>query len=146
MNIHSQIPPVTRCGSFHPGHEVHWIQALGAEGDPETGEGSALVDSEGWITISLDNGRTERRWTHEPTRLAKALEACGSRVVLRTRSVLGVPSEDGMYTFSVDHRPSSCPSADEDQDEESLEEQLTKRGGFTISGDELARRGLIPVD
>jgi len=30
--------------------------------------------------------------------------------------------------------PSSCPSADEDLDEESLEEQLSKRNGFTITG------------
>ncbi len=146
MSIDSQIQPVTWCGSFRAGHVVHWIQALRGKDDPETGEGSASVDSDGWITIPLDNGRTERLWNHDPTRLAQALEAHGSRVVLRTLSVLGVPHEGGSYLFSVALKPSSCPSADEDPDEESLEEHLAKRGGFTISGQELARRGLIPAD
>jgi len=143
MIIYSQIPGVTLCGSFHAGHDIHWIQALRAKDVPEkgevTGEGWASVDSEGWITISLDDGRTERRWNHDPTRLAKALEAHGSRVLLRTLSVLGVPHEGGRYIFSVDRRPSPCPSADEDLDGESLVEQLTKRGGFTISGKEARR-------
>ena len=150
MIIYSQIPGVTLCGSFHAGHDIHWIQALRAKDLPEkgevTGEGSASVDSEGWITISLDDGRTERRWNHDPTRLAKALEAYGSRVLLRTLSVLGVPHEGGRYVFSVDRAPSPCPSGDEDLNNGSLEEQLTMHGGFTISGQELARRGLIPAD
>ncbi|MEJ7764670.1 MAG: hypothetical protein WKF86_04170 [Acidimicrobiales bacterium] len=131
----------TPCGSFHAGHELHRIQARWAEDDPETGEGSASVDSTGWITVRLDNGRTERRWTHDPTCIAKTLEECGSRVVLRTLSVLGVPFEHGRFVFNVDDKPSSCPIADEDLDEESLEEQLTERGGFTLSWQESAQRG-----
>lgn len=146
MTNDAPVPAVTRCGSFHEGHDVHWIQGLRGKEDPETGPGSASVDTVGWVTVSLDNGREKRWWNHDPVRLAGLLEASGSRVVSRTHSVLGIPHDDGSYLISIAGQPSPCPVADEALREASLEEQLIRRGGFTISGAELVRRGLVEGD
>jgi hypothetical protein len=72
------------------------------------------------------------------------MEVSGPRVIVRTLSVLAVPHELGRsYVISVAHESSPCLGADEDLRGLSLEEELEGRGGFTISGDELAQPILL---
>ena len=126
------LPPPLRCGLFRAGHEVHLVQAIRAGDDDEAWPGTALVDTAGWISISLDSGRVDRRWTHDPVRLAHLLGKSGGQVLLRTKSILSIAHDDGAYFISAGAGPSPCPGAHEDLAHLSWGEVLAKRGGVTV--------------
>ena len=134
-----------RCGSYHLGHETHWIQAKLAIREPSRGTGTARVEADGWITVDLNSGQSVRRWTHDPARLAQQLAAASHRIELRAKGVLGVPSAQGLYIISVAEEPSPCPNADEVTGNLSPVELLQQRGGFTARL-EARGAGLISPD
>ena len=126
------LPPPLRCGLYRAGHEVHFVQAIRAGNDDEVWPGTASVDATGWISITLDTGSVMRRWTHNPGRLADLLGDCGGRVLLRTKSILSIPSGHGAYCVSVAEGPTPCPPANEDLSDLSWDQLLARRGGATV--------------
>ena len=130
------IPRPLECGSYLVGHEVHWIQARLSD-EPPAAERAARVDANGWVTVQLDAGDGRRVWTHDPVRLAALLARTAGRAVLRSHSVLAVPSPNGHSCVSVAHEPSPCPDPDEDLSGLSLVELVDRRGGFIMPGSDL---------
>lgn len=126
------LPPPLRCGLYRAGHEVHFVQAIRAGNDDEAWPGTASVDAAGWISITLDSGRIERLWTHNPARLAYLLAESGGHVLLRTKSILSIPNGHGAHYFSVGEDPTPCPPANEDLSDLSWDQLLTRRGGVTV--------------
>ena len=98
------------CGSYHAGHEVHWIQARLSRESPPIGEGRATVTDDGWITIELDDGQTTRAWTHDPAWLTHLFGGPSGPVVRRPASVLAV---SGSHLVSIGDQPSPCPGPTE---------------------------------
>jgi hypothetical protein len=130
------IPRLLACGSYHPGHDVHWIQAKRSH-EPPAVECVASVGTDGWVTVTRDAGDSQRVWNHDPGRLAALLARTAGRAVLRSHNVLAVPSADGHYCISVASASSPCPEPDEDLGELSLGEQVLRRGGFSVPASEM---------
>lgn len=131
-----------RCGLYRPGHEVHWVQALGAMRRLDT-EPPIVGRLAGWEqngTITLDiGGKVERVWNHEPNRLAGLALRVDSRVSLQPGwGLLRVESSDGHYLFyvgdPVDHL--ECPGSPPTGDPLDL---LAQTGGFSIPAGEALR-------
>ena len=125
-------PPPLRCGLYRAGHEVHFAQAIRSGNDDEVRPGTASVDAADWISISLDNGRIERRWTHDPVRLAHLLAEYEGRVLLRSKSILSIPHGGGDYFVSVGGGATPCPPANEHLSDLSWDQMLARRGGVTV--------------
>jgi hypothetical protein len=132
----SALPRPLDCGSYHPGHDVHWIQAKLSYERPAAA-GVAQMEADGWVTVHLDAGDSRRVWTHDPVRLAALLARTEGRAELRAPGVLAVPSGNGYHCVSVASEPSPCPDPDEDVSGLPLDELVRQRGGFSIPGDQL---------
>jgi hypothetical protein len=128
------LPPVLRCGTYHLGHVVHFIQwnRSSREGLGEPVEVEAVADDG---TITFTDGET--RWSHDPERLRVLLERTGNRARLRSMGVLTV----GSYVVSVADGPSPCPAdGGAPRPGETLAEELARRGGLFIRGTEVIAR------
>jgi hypothetical protein len=75
-----------QCGSFRPGHTVHWIQARKAAED-RTGRqrGEVVETGEGWLLVRFDDGTHRRYGNHDVPRLEVLLEELGTRVEVQER-------------------------------------------------------------
>lgn len=124
-----RVEPPVRCGSYTPGHEIHVIQARLSWESPPIALGTATVEPDGWVAITLDSGEELRRWIHEPVCLAQHLELTKGRVELRVHRVLAVESRSGHRLFCLAEEPTPCPSPDEDTSAWSPAELVLKRGG-----------------
>jgi hypothetical protein len=75
---HYGIRPVDRsCGSYGPGHQVHWIQAKKSveEGQPVI-DVSIVVHHDGRVDIEGDEMKLPL-WNHDPERLRDAVDYWG---------------------------------------------------------------------
>ena len=92
------IERVRPCGSYTPGHDMHYIQARKSR---EAGERRPAridsVDDDGTITFA--DGTT--LWNHDPARLQGLLAIHGSDVSLRAYGVMGLAHDGGEYCFCV---------------------------------------------
>jgi hypothetical protein len=78
--------PVKQCGSFLPGHTVHWIQARKAREDATGREAGQVIETgPGWLLVRLDDGTHRRYGNHDIPRLDRLLEEHGTRVVVQER-------------------------------------------------------------
>jgi hypothetical protein len=129
-----RIPRLLACGSYHLGHEVHYIQArLSREGEPRAG--TVTVGDFGWLTISFDVGGRQRLWNHDPDRLRALLARTEGRAGLRSSGVLAVKSRDGHYCVSVATEESPCPDPAEDVETLTLDELMRSRNGFLLTAE-----------
>ena len=127
------IPPVRRCGRYHRGHDVHFIQARLSREEVGRDEQRTIRDVADDGAITFTDGTTV--WNHNPERLRPVLMHCGNAVVLGSYGVLRVPKDGGAYLFSVCSEPDPCrrESADHRPDE-SMADELLRRDGFVRSG------------
>lgn len=133
----SELGFARRCGSYRPGHEVHYIQARKSrEAGPGTSATVTAVDDDG--TIHFADGTT--KWHHEPRRLGRALELGGTGVQLCPFGLLRVPNGDGAHIFCVGDEPSPCPGpAAPPETLEDLVTQIEERRGFLLPGVDVLR-------
>jgi hypothetical protein len=121
------VPPVRTCGSYHRGHDVHFIQVrLSFESGPGQRRTVANVDDDG--TIRFVTG--EPVWHHDPGRLKAVLNVYGPEARMDSYGVLRVPTERGAYCFSVATEPDPCRTDTLDaRPGESIVEEVLRRGG-----------------
>jgi len=133
----SDLGSARHCGSYRPGHEVHYIQARkSSEAGLGTSATVTAVDEDG--TIHFANGTT--KWNHEPRRLRRALGLHGPGVQLCPFGVLRVPNGNGAYCFCVGNEPTPCPGpAANPTSLDDLVQQTKERGGFLIPGPDVLR-------
>jgi hypothetical protein len=126
------LPPVRHCGSYQPGHDIHYIQArlsFGLGG----GQWCTIRDvaDDGTITFS----DASDAWNHDPYRLRAVLAHCGTSVLLGAYGVLRLPTDRGAYCFSVRAEPDPCRAeTGERRPGESLVDELLRRGGIVRRG------------
>jgi hypothetical protein len=145
MDDHSDAPigaasPTDRvrgCGSYTPGHDVHYIQTRvsRAAGERRAARIDAVHDDG---TITLADGTT--LWNHDPTRLRGLLARHGSDVWLGAHGVMRLSRHGGDYCFCVASEATPCPAPAAPPDSlEDVVRQAAERGGFMISGQQLLR-------
>lgn len=86
--------PAKLCGSYRPGHTIHWLQA-GKAAEDRTGRERGVVIETGksWLVGRLDDGTHRRDSNYDIPRLEQLLEEHGTRVVVQERgSVLWLSS------------------------------------------------------
>jgi hypothetical protein len=122
------VPPTWDCGSYHRGHDVHFIQArLTWELRRDERRTVHEVADDG--TITFTDGPP--LWNHDPERLRLMLSLYGNDVLLGAHGVLQVPNERGTYYFSVANENDPCrPETTEYRPGESPAEELLRRGGL----------------
>jgi hypothetical protein len=125
------IPYGIRCGSYTPGHDVHYIQArLSAEHGMGMPARIERVDDDG--TIRFVDGST--LWNHDPERLRAILDRFGNDAFLMSRGVLRLPNGTGAYLICVAEAPDPCRADTATViPGESLADELRRRGGFLRS-------------
>jgi hypothetical protein len=124
-------PAVRSCGSYHYGHDVHFIQArLSSESGPGERRTVADIDDDG--TIRFVAGAPV--WNHDPERLRTVLSVYGPQVRIGSHGVLRVPSERGAYCFSIATERDPCRSDNSDAPtrEPIIEEGLSRVAGTPI--------------
>ena len=131
-----------RCDLYRPGHLVHWIQARKAYEGPANWGKLAEVDGD-WITVSyLD--RVARYRSHDLTTVADIAEP-GAKVRVSERfhllniQLLNHLSKGFCVALETD---AWTPCSFEPLIEvtpEALAERLETRGGFSVSGELIAR-------
>jgi hypothetical protein len=86
--------PAKPCGSYLPGHTIHWIQARKAAEDRTGRErGEVIETGKSWLVVRLDDGTHRRYGNHDILRLEQLLEEHGTRVEVQERwAVLWVGS------------------------------------------------------
>jgi hypothetical protein len=92
---HCGIPIDRSCGSYRPGHQVHWIHAKKAsEKDQPLVAVSITFRGYGWVDIQ---GRdlSWTLWTHEATRLHQVWDTCGCAVWKTRWHMLSLPGPYG---------------------------------------------------
>jgi hypothetical protein len=78
--------PAKLCGSYRPGHTIHWIQARKAAEDRTGRErGEVIETGERWLVVRLDDGTHRRYGNHDIPRLEQLLEEHGTRVEVQER-------------------------------------------------------------
>jgi hypothetical protein len=121
-----------QCGSYGPGHLIHWIHFNHSMREPSVViPVAASVDDDGLVHIEGDDVSLVR-WTHRPALLRDALYRFGGMAVWKPRwHILAVPTEafiggartvfslaalderrecDGQRTTNPDHLVASAPS------------------------------------
>jgi hypothetical protein len=92
---HYGIPVGRSCGSYRPGHEVHWIHAKKAgESDQPLIDVSITFRGHGWVEIQGED-LSLMLWSHEAARLHQAWNRCGHAVWKPRWHMLNLPGPDG---------------------------------------------------
>ena len=83
-----------RCGSYGPGHQIHWIHFNHSMREPSVViPATASVDDDGLVHIEGD-GLSLVRWNHRPALVRAALQRFGGRADWKPRwYLLAVPTE-----------------------------------------------------
>lgn len=86
-----------RCGSYRPGHDIHWIHFKKATFEPgERIPVTARVDDDGLVHIEGD-GLSLVRWHHRPAAVRAALDRFGGMALWKPRwHLLAVPTDSFM--------------------------------------------------
>ena len=133
------------CGSYQPGHDVHWIQWHNGSQDtvnlPRSGR-LIDVDDAGNVVIEVD-GTVLRLWNHDPERLRILVAHNDGAILYQSRwDLLYTAADRGRYVFCVcpedspDRLPCLNPDAPSPRD---FIEQANEAGGFLISAIDLRR-------
>lgn len=135
-------PGPVGCGSYHPGHSVHVIQALRAHRAEEAWHAIRIVEvrDDGLVIAESDDLGPCRWWHHEPDRL-RAM-AMGPGLIVEANppwSLLHLRQADRWPVFSVCRPEDARPCLRGDGPDDVLD-LLDERGGFLMSPDELLAR------
>jgi hypothetical protein len=131
------IERVRPCGSYTPGHDVHYIQAR-KSGEAGAGQAAHIVSVDDDGTITFADGTT--LWNHDPDRLRGLLERHGFDVRLCAYGVMKLPHDATAYCFCVAPAATPCPGpVGPPESFEDVVRQVAERGGVMISGQELLR-------
>ena len=100
------------CGSYSPGHQMHWIQAKKSweDGQP-TIDVSVVVHNDGRIDLEGDELQVTM-WNHDPERLRDVVECrgCGRAVWKPRFHVLAVPGPSGcLLSLGILGRTNTVP-------------------------------------
>lgn len=117
-----------RCGSYGPGHEVHWIQAKKVANEPGDIQPASVVWSHGDTVVIEVGGGLRRFHNHEAGRIDQIAQRYERRATFVPRwSVLCIPgcvtgpvfdlegsrtTGDGdayLFYLADDHRWRACP-------------------------------------
>jgi hypothetical protein len=106
-----EIRPVDRsCGSYGPGHQVHWIQAKKSweELQSAVAVDVAIDHDAGWVRLDGD-GLATTLWNHDPRRLQSVLGS-SCRAMWRPQfHVLVVPGPWGyLFSLATPHQAKPC--------------------------------------
>ncbi len=98
---YGEIRPIDRsCGSYRPGHQVHWIQAKkSVEEEQPLIDVSVVVHRDGRVDIECDELNLTL-WNHDPQRLQSAVDYWGRAVWKPRYHVLSLPGLFG-YVFNL---------------------------------------------
>ena len=92
---HYGIPVEPSCGSYRPGHRVHWIHAKKAsEKNQPLIQVSITFRGYGWVDI-VGEDLSLTLWSHEATRLHQAWDRCGRAVWKSQWHMLSLPGPSG---------------------------------------------------
>lgn len=136
---YNQIRPVDRsCGSYGPGHQVHWIQAKNSAAEQPVIGVSIVVHRDGRVDLEGPQLKVTL-WNHDPHRLRDAVGQRGrGRAVWKPGfHLLAVRGHSG-YVFNLaalDQRTPCHPSARQDPGESTsdfIARALREDDGFTL--------------
>jgi hypothetical protein len=137
-----EIRPINRsCGSYGPGHQMHWIQAKKSwEDEQPMIDVSIVVHHDGRVDLEGDE-LTLTMWNHDPDRLRDVVDYAGrGRAVWKPRfHVLALPGPSG-YLFNLaalDQRTPCHPGARQAPGESTpdfLARTIREDHGFTVPG------------
>ncbi len=105
------------CGSYHPGHDPHYIQHRLCRDETDPTDAARLVEirsiaDDGWIEFELD-GEVHRRWNHRSGRLQRILAHHDDVLVtvsLRWHLLEAYrPDLSGAWLFNLGKRRTRCP-------------------------------------
>jgi hypothetical protein len=92
---HYGIPVDRSCGSYRPGHQVHWIHARKAsENDQPLIDVSVTFRGDGWVDIHGED-LSLTLWTHETTQLRQVWDRCGRAVWKPRWHMVSLPGPSG---------------------------------------------------
>jgi len=137
---HYGIRPVDRsCGSYGPGHQVHWVQARKSAENPQpVSHVSVVVHDDGRVDLE-GHELQATMWNHDPDRLRDAVRDRGRGIWKPRFHVLAVPGPSG-YLFNLaalDERTPCHPSARQAPGESTpdfLARAMREDHGFTVPG------------
>ena len=97
---HYGIPVDRSCGSYRPGHQVHWIHAKKAsEKDQPLITVSLTIRGYGWVDIDGDDF-TLKLWSHSATRLRRGVGPLRTR---RLETPMAHAQPAGSFRFRPQH-------------------------------------------
>jgi hypothetical protein len=92
---HYGIPVDRSCGSYRPGHQVHWIHAKKASEKAQSVINVSIAfRGYGWVDIE-GSDLSMILWTHGATRLRQAWDTCGRAVWKPRWHMLCLPGPSG---------------------------------------------------
>lgn len=103
------------CGSYAPGHMVHWIQARKAVVDPDKRPGLVVGTYATTFEVRFHDGTSRRYHHHHPATMLDALDQYGPNIEVQERwnlvwfnhQLLGVRPVGQKESSSVESRASS---------------------------------------
>jgi hypothetical protein len=145
---HYGIPSVDRsCGSYGPGHQVHWIQAKKSAEEGPVIHVSVVVHDDGRVDLEGHQLKLTM-WNHDPGRLQSALDYCGRAVWKPRFHLLAVPGPSGyLFTLAALEEWTSCHPGTRQVPGEStvdfLARAMREDRGFTVPGRSLPARDVL---
>lgn len=128
-----------RCGYYHPGHQVHWIQAKQGAADPRTCERGRLIGIEGddLLVVRLIGTTTVRCYhTHEAPAVLDSIGRLGREVGVQQRwALLYAGRPFSICRYGNDWRPCPEPPSDEPTgpiSADALARLVRERGGVSV--------------
>jgi hypothetical protein len=126
------------CGSYGPGHRVHWIQAKKSAEEGPVIHVSVVVHDDGRVDLE-GHELNLTMWNHDPGRLQYLLDY-GGRAVWKPRfHVLAVPGPSG-YLFNLASSDKRTPchlgarQAPGESTADFLARAMREDHGFTVRG------------
>jgi len=97
------VPRPTSCGSYRPGHEVHWIQASKTWNEPGLLEFARVVSAVGALVTVEVGDELRRYYNHDAARLEAIARSYGGRAVIYARwRALAIPGPTRSSVFGLE--------------------------------------------
>ena len=139
---YNEIPPVDRsCGSYQPGHRVHWIQAKKSMEPQLKTDVTLTIRGDGVVDITSAE-ETIVRWNHDPHRLRMAWNQRRRAVWQPRFHVILIPGPSGLvFNMGTPDQRTPCLPGPRDQAPTAGEEpvlgaalmdRVEKYGGFSV--------------